>query len=164
MRKLLLAVALCAPYVPGLALAQTPLSLDDHKPGWYLQGGAYIHYTDDEDYEGPPLFAGVEYVKSNKWRYGVSMFQNSYGQFSQYAYAARMFRPLARHPEYHFKLTAGLIHGYAGRHHDTLPVRWGDAWGIGVIPTLGYRKDRIGVDIAFLKTSAALFVVGYHFD
>ena len=83
MRKLLLAVALCAPCLPNAAFAQDSVTLDGQKPGWYLQGGAYIHYTDDEDYEGPPLFAGVEYVKSDKWRYGVSMFQNSFGQFSQ---------------------------------------------------------------------------------
>ena len=161
----LVACALCEP-----AFAQvdegTRIPIDSYSkyPRWYLQGGAYIHYNDDEDYEGPPLFASIEYLPSEKWQYGFSMFQNSFGQFSQYAYVGRLFHPLEKHPEFHFKLTGGIVHGYAGEHHDTLPIRWGDSWGIGVIPTLGYRKGRVGYDIAFLKASAALFLVGWHFD
>lgn len=164
MKTWFLIVAMATPCFSTTTFAQSPALPDDTGSRWYLQGGVYIHYTDDEDYEGPPLFAGVEYVESDKWRYGFAMFQNSFGQFSQYAYAARLWRPLAEHPEYHFKLTAGLVHGYSGEHHDTLPVRWGDSWGLGIIPTLGYRKDRIGFDVAFLKASAAMFLVGYHFD
>ncbi len=164
MRTLFLVVALTTPHLSESALAQAAVGDDAYGSRWYLQGGFYIHYSDDEDYEGPPLFAGVEYVQSDKWRYGFAMFQNSFGQFSQYGYAARLWRPLAEHPEYHFKLTFGVIQGYRGERHDTLPIRWGDSWGIGAIPTLGYRKDRIGFDIAFLKASAAMFLVGYHFE
>ena len=164
LRNLLFTAALIAPALVKPAHAQGTLATDAFTSGWYVQGGVYVHYRDDEDYEGPPLFVGVEYVQSPKWRYGASMFQNSFGQFTQYAYVARLFRPLRDHPEFHFKLTGGVVQGYRGEHHDTLPIRWGDSWGVGVIPTLGYRKDRLGFDIAFLKASAALFLVGYHFE
>ena len=87
--------------------------------------GPYLHYSDNEEYEGPPLFLGIEYYRSARWLAGASMFQNSYGQFSQYAYMGRVFRPLPEHPELHIKITAGIIHGYRGKHHDTLPVALG---------------------------------------
>jgi len=150
--------------LPEPATAQSPLNAGEQRPGWYLQGGFYLHYQDDEEYEGPPLFAGIEYVQSDKLMYGFSMFQNSFGQFSQYAYVGRHFHPLSNQPNLHIKLTGGIVHGYGGEHHDTLPVRWGDSWGIGIIPSIGYRKERFGVDIAFLKASAALFLVGYRFE
>lgn len=145
--------------------AAVPAHADDESAyRWYLQGGGYVHYRSDDDYDGPPLFASLEYLPSSRWVYGVALFQNSFGQFSQYAYAGRLFRPWREHPEYHFKLTAGLVHGYKEPHHDTLPLRFGDSAGIGIVPTLGYRKGRVGYDIAFLKASAMLFLVGYHFE
>ena len=27
---------------------------------WYLQAGGYMHYSDKDEYEGPPWFVGVE--------------------------------------------------------------------------------------------------------
>ena len=42
--------------------------------------------------------------------------------------------------------------------------RWGESWGIGAIPTIGYRKDKVGFDLAFLKESGLLFLAGYSFD
>lgn len=141
---------------------------DDGQPvnayRWYLQGGFYYHFRDDDEYGSTPLFASLERLPTSRWVYGFSMFDNSFGQFSQYAYAGRLFRPFERYPNVHLKLTGGIVHGYRGKHHDTLPIRWGDSWGIGVIPTIGYRKGRVGYDVAFLKASAALFLVGWHFD
>ena len=92
-------------------------------PGWYLQGGVYFHYDEDnENYEGPPLFGGVEYFRSEKWLFGFAMFQNSFGQFSQYGYAGRVFHPWKSQPAVHIKITAGVVHGYKEPHHDTLPL------------------------------------------
>lgn len=134
-------------------------------PEWYVQGGTFIHYSeDDPDYGGSRLFVGVEYFRSRKWSLGFSMFDNSFGQFSQYAYVGRVFHPLKSQPYLHIKITAGVIHGYDEPHHDTLPIRWGDSWGIGAIPTIGYKKDRLGFDLAFLKASGVLFLAGYSFD
>ena len=44
-----------------------------------------------------------------------------------------------------------------------MTVRWGDSWGIGVVPTVGYKKDRLGFDFALLKASGLMFLLGYHF-
>jgi len=151
-------------FIGKSALCQDASEQPDEYPGWYVQGGTYIHYDEEDDYEGPPLFAGIEYFRSSKWLYGFSMFQNSFGQFSQYAYVGRVFHPWETKPYLHIKITGGLVQGYRGQNHDTLPIRWGESWGIGAIPTIGMRRDRFGFDLAFLKESGLLFLGGYYFD
>ncbi|MEM9172684.1 MAG: hypothetical protein AAGA84_08275 [Pseudomonadota bacterium] len=140
-------------------MAQTPF-----ERSWYLQGGAYVHYNDDEDYEGPPLFAGIERHISPKYQLGFSMFQNSFGQFTQYAYVGRTFHPWAEHPRWRFKLTAGVIQGYRGERHDTLPIRWSKSWGLGAVPTFGWAGERVGCDVAVLTDAGLLFLVGYRWQ
>lgn len=131
--------------------------------GWYIQGGAYIHYNEEDDYEGPPLFAGIEYFRSRRWLLGFSMFQNSFGQFTQYAYVGRVFHPWESQPNLHIKLTGGLVQGYRGKHHNTLPIRWSESWGLGFVPTIGLRRERFGFDVALLQDSGLLFLGGYRF-
>lgn len=161
-RLLLLALATLASHAVA---AEDPQPDEDFTPGWYFQGGTFIHYQeDDPDYAGSRIFVGAEYFRSRKWALGFSMFDNSFGQFSQYAYAARLFHPWKSQPNLHIKITAGIVHGYDEPHHDTLPVRWGDSWGLGAIPTIGYKNDRFGFDVAFLKASGVLFLGGFSFD
>lgn len=130
---------------------------------WYLQGGGYIHYESDDDHEGAPLVLGIEYHKPSQWFGGFTIFNNSFDQFSQYAYLGRAFRPLDAWPGLRLKLSAGIVQGYRGEHADALPVRWEESWGLGVVPSVGYQKGRIGFDVAFLKESAVLFLFGYQF-
>jgi hypothetical protein len=131
---------------------------------WYLQGGAYAHYSDDEDYEGPPLFAGVEYQRPDDVLYGFSVFNNSYGQFSQYVYLGKTWRPWQDAlPGLRFKLSAGIVQGYHGEHYDVLPIRWGGSWGLGAVPAIGWQRGDIGFDVAVLSLSGLLFLVGKEF-
>lgn len=151
-------------------LVATNVALAEDEPdsgyvsSWYVQGGAYLHYDEEDDYEGPPLFLGVEYHQAPKLLWGFSMFQNSFGQFSQYAYIGRKFHPWDSYPNLHIKLTGGIVQGYRGENHSTLPIRWGDSWGLGGIPTIGYQNDRFGADLAFLKESGVLFLAGFRFE
>jgi len=130
---------------------------------WYVQAGGYTHFTDKDEYEGPPWFAGIEYQKSENRVIGFSMFNNSFGDITQYAYLGKSFYPSDKYPGFRFKLTAGIAHGYRDEHHKILPIRWGDSWGIGVVPTVGYQRDAVGFDIAVLSASGLLFLVGYEF-
>lgn len=130
---------------------------------WYLQGGGYVHYEDSDDYEGPPLVLGLEHHWPSDWLAGLTLFNNSFGQFSQYGYLGRQFHPLEALPGLRLKLTVGIVQGYRGEHFDALPIRWEERWGLGVVPSIGYQKGRVGVDVAFLKESAVLFLLGYQF-
>ena len=130
---------------------------------WYLQAGSYMHYSDDEDYAGTPWFLGIEHYNGNGTITGFSVFENSFGQFSQYLYIGKNWYPWEKYPGLRLKLTAGLVHGYGGEHKDTSPINWGDAWAIGVVPGIGYQKGALGVDVAILSASGLLFLVGYEF-
>ena len=147
-------------------VAPAPVSAENvqyAETNWYVQAGGYMHYTDDEEYEGPPWFAGIEYQRSRNRVVGLSVFNNSFGEFTQYAYLGKSFYPSDRYPGFRIKLTAGVAHGYSGEHHKLLPIRWGDSWGIGIVPTIGYQWDALGVDIGVLSASGLLFLVGYEF-
>ena len=139
-------------------------SIQDAESNWYFQAGGYMHYDDDEEYEGPPWFVGVEYQKSRNRVIGLSVFNNSFGQFTQYAYLGKTFHPSQKYPDFRIKLTGGVVHGYTGDHHKIMPIRWGDSWGLGIVPGIGYQWDALGVDVAVLSASGLLFLVGYEFD
>ena len=130
---------------------------------WYIQGGGYLHYSEDEEFEGPPWFTGVEYFKSEKLLFGFSIFNNSFGDTSQYAYVGRNFHPWDANERFRIKLTIGVAHGYYGEHQKVMPINWGDGWGIGVVPTVGYQINSFGFDVGLLSASGVLFLVGYNF-
>ena len=130
---------------------------------WYAQVGAYGHFSDDDDYEGPPLFAGIEYHRPDRWLAGLSIFNNSYGQLSQYAYVGKTWHPWRARPGFRVKLSGGIVQGYRGEHYDVLPIRWGGRWGLGVVPAVGYQHGDLGFDVALLSSSGLLFIVGHQF-
>ncbi len=131
-----------------------------HYDHLYLQGGTYIHFTDSEDHEGPNLFVSLEAKKSNDWLYGLALFDNSFGQFSQYLYAGKNWDFHGTFENFHAKLTAGFIHGYKDEFKDKIPM---NQYGIApaLIPGIGYKKDRLGADIVLLGNSGLLFTIGY---
>jgi hypothetical protein len=133
----------------------------DSDPYWYVQGGAYTHWVDSDDYVGPPVLGGVEHHRSGGWSGGLSLFNNSFGQFTQYLYVGKEFQPWGSSPELRLKLSAGIVHGYEGEYYDTLPIRWGGSWGLGFVPAIGYHKGRVGYDVAVLGVAGLLFMVGY---
>jgi len=145
------------------AAARAEPDSDSGTGSWYLQGGAYVHFSNDERYEGPPLFVGIEHRDENMTLVGFSVFNNSFGDFTQYLYVGKEFRLSQKYPGFRFKITAGIVRGYEGEHHDVLPIRWGDSWGLGAVPVIGYQGKRVGFDIAVLSASGLLFLVGYEF-
>ncbi len=147
--------------VAGFAQAES--DSDGSTSSWYVQGGGYVHFSNEEEYEGPPLFGGIEHLDENLTLIGFSVFNNSFGDFSQYVYVGKQFQLSKKYPGFRFKITAGIVRGYQGEHHDVMPIRWGDAWGLGAVPTIGYQGDRLGFDVAVLSASGLLFIVGYEF-
>lgn len=148
------------------ALTAVPVHADEGtESNWYLQAGGYTHFSDDEDYEGPPWFVGVEYQKpENSTMFGLSLFNNSFGDFTQYIYYGKAFHPSKKYPDFRIKLTGGFVHGYEGENQKIFPIRWGDAWGLAIVPSVGYQRDRWGFDVAILSASGLLFLAGYEFD
>lgn len=134
---------------------------EDQKPVVFLQVGAYAHYTkDDEDErDGPPLVSAIEWLKPNRVYYGLSLFNNSFGQFSQFAYIGKEF-PLPRfHEHLRARVAAGIVHGYKDEHEDDLPLNY-KGFAPGIVPSLGFKKNGRALDVIFLSNAAIMLMVG----
>jgi hypothetical protein len=59
-----------------------------------------------------------------------------------------------------FKLTGGLIHGYTGEYEDKLSYNH-NGWAPVLIPSLGWKRDKLGVDLAVLGNAGVMLLVGY---
>lgn len=154
---------LCLLFAMGTAAGPEPLLAEGLGPrSLYVQLGAYTHYEDSEDHQGPPLFSSLELVQPSGWLYGLSLFNNSFGQFSQYLYLGKTFSLSKLYEPLHFKLSAGVIHGYKGEFEDKIPLN-----GLGIapaiIPAIGVKRGRFGADLVLLASEALLITVGYDF-
>lgn len=129
----------------------------------YLQGGSYIHLNNNEDFDGPNFMLGLEAVKTNDRFYGLFVFDNSFGQFSQYAYIGKKWNFSGEFTNFHTKLTAGIIHGYKEPWNNKLPFTTKDGWSPGIIPSMGYQKGKIGFDVMLLGYQGVMFSVGTNF-
>ncbi len=130
----------------------------------YFQFGTYFHYHHSDDHAGNNLFGSLEAQKSNHWLYGLALFDNSFGQFSQYLYGGYQWQLPGDYENFHFKLTAGVIHGYKEPWDDKIPFNSKNGWAPGLIPGIGYKKNGWGIDMIFLGNSALLFTLGKDFN
>ncbi len=130
----------------------------------YFQFAYYTwHFHYDPDHQQSYL-ADFEYRfdrtwLGGQWIGGFSLFQNSFGQFSQYVYGALQWRPWEEHPQAYVKVSAGLLHGYSGEYKHKIPFNdLGTAPAI--IPSVGYCWNRYCGEFVLLGFNAALFTIG----
>ena len=124
----------------------------------YLQGGPYLHFNDRDDFEGVPIAAAIEVNRPSGWLYGLSIFNNSFGEAAGYVFGGKAF-PISGGP-WRFKLSAGVVCGYDDEHEEDLPIRFGGGCGLGIIPTFGYKKKRVGFDVGLFGQSGLVFLIG----
>jgi hypothetical protein len=152
------------------ALAGLALGVLAHAQAWadgkagdagtlYLQAGVYVHYENSPDHQGPPLLVGLELERPSRVLFGLSLFNNSFGQFSQYLYTGRRFSLSSWSPHLHAKVTAGVIHGYRGEFQDKLAFN-SSGFAPAVIPSIGWKKNGLGVDLVVLADAALMVAVG----
>jgi len=132
--------------------------------GWfdsvYMQVGMGTHWGDSDDYQSTPVLVGVEGSHDDRHLVGVSLFNNSFDQFSQYFYYGYKWRLPFISESVQFKLTGGLIHGYVDEYEDKLAYNH-NGWAPVLIPSLGWKRDKLGVDLAILGNSGVMLLIGY---
>ena len=127
----------------------------------HAQFGAYTHFGgSSDDYEGPPILGNLELNSPQDWLFGLSLFNNSFGQFSQYLYAGKKWRLPSIQKYLHVKLTGGVVHGYVDEFEDKIPLNH-NGWAPGIIPSIGFKKDRLAVDLVIFGTAGVMLAVGY---
>ena len=91
--------------------------------------------------------------------FGVALFDNSFGQFSQYVYWGQKWD---LHPNVYAKVTAGLLHGYHGKYRDKIPFNRAEI-APAIIPAIGVRFGNLSIEGILLGGAAMQFAVGYTF-
>ena len=126
----------------------------------YLYAGYGLHWTDSDDRDGWPLRGGIEAAHNDRHRFGISLFNNSFGQFSQYYYYGYKWRLPFISESAHVKLTGGLIYGYVDQFEDKLALNF-DGWAPAIIPSIGWKPGRLDFEVAFLGDAGLMFLIGY---
>ena len=134
----------------------------NERDGAYLQLGGYIHFTDREDHDGLPVLLAVSRLKPKGYFYGLALFNNSFGQFSQFLYIGRVFQWQWLPEDLRFKLALGVVHGYRDEFEDELPFTY-KGYSPGLIPSIIFMRNRIGFELSLLSNAGLAVTVGYKF-
>lgn len=124
------------------------------------------HFSPDPEHNDDQNMLGIEFRMTNKWLYGFSLFDNSFGQGSELLYAGYIWKlsepDMFRSGRHYLKLIGGLLHGYKGKYKDKIPFN-----GLGVAPAIlpgyGYQYKNYTVEATLGGVSIILFTVGYAF-
>lgn len=95
---------------------------------------------------------------------GFSLFRNSFGQPSAYAYTGWSWpQPWRAYPKVYVNVTTGIIYGYVGEFKDKVPLNVGGFSPV-VIPSVGYHlTPQLGVEVHILGTAAVMIGANWHF-
>jgi hypothetical protein len=159
------AVAAPAPSpAPSDPLAPANTAALFSQPAWELVISPYAYHWSNQEGHTNVYLIGVEHDQGDGFLWGLSYFQNSFGQPSGYGYYGYTWNNLfPSHPAWYFKLTGGIIYGYKGEHANDVPFNH-NGFGLGIIPGVGYRvtpKDAVQVNL--LGSAGLIFTYNHRF-
>ncbi len=128
-----------------------------------ISAGSYIHFNPSDEHTNKPIITAIERHKSNGWFYGLSLFNNSFDQFSQYVYIGKIFKSERKSLQnWNFKLSGGLIHGYKDEYQDKIPLN-GLGIAPGILPSIGYKRadSRWGADLSLLGGAGLALTISF---
>ena len=126
-----------------LLFTGTAWSQDSPEPGWQVEHWSLSfslytkHFDPDPDHVNDQNLVGLEAQFSNRWLAGAAVFDNSFGQNSQFLYVGKYW-PIAGSEHFYFKLMGGLLHGYKEPYEDKIPLN-GLGIAPGIVPAVGVR-------------------------
>jgi hypothetical protein len=128
---------------PGLAQDQPAAEKQNQGSGWeveqwYIFTSLYTwHFDPEPDHVNNQKMLGLESQMKNNWVFGLAIFDNSFGQNSQFLYTGYKW-DLFGSKLWYFKLTGGLLHGYKEPYEDKIPL---NDLGVApaIVPTLGFQ-------------------------
>jgi hypothetical protein len=120
-----------------------------------------LHYQTSDEYRGTQWLVGAEYLRRDRYLFGYSYFNNSFGQKSHYIYGGRTWKLGGEETSYfYFKLTGGAIIGYREPYEDKIPLNHNGV-APGIIPGLGYQFDRFNAQLNLIGTAGVMLTFGY---
>ncbi len=119
------------------------------------------HYDPKPEHVNHQNMLGFELETGEKQVYGLAIFDNSFGQKSEYLYMGKKWHNF-RSERMYFKLTGGLLHGYKEPYENKIPLN-----ELGIAPalvlTLGYQHKGLVIEFSQLGLSAGIITVGFAF-
>ena len=97
----------------------------------------------------------------NDWHVGLALFDNSFGQSSQYLYVGKSW-DFGESGHWYGRVTAGLLHGYEDEYEDKIPLN-GLGVAPGIVPALGYQYKRVFAEVQLLGLAATMVTAGFTF-
>ncbi len=143
-----------APAEPTPALAQ------GLKPqAWTFTVGPYVHHWSKNPEHRTAFVFAVEKHVDERRLIGLSLFRNSFGQPSAYAYGGYHWHNFLGEPRLTAKVTAGIIYGYTGKYADKVPLNW-NGFSPGLIPSLGIKLTEHDA-LHVMLLGGAGYILGY---
>lgn len=127
---------------------------------FYLETSVYTrHFHSDAAHDNRQNLVLGEWNITEEWLVGASLFNNSFGQPSQYVYGGYRFRPIEELQPLYFKISAGLVHGYTGQYQHKIPF---NSAGIApvFVPSVGYCFNRYCSELVIFGGAGFLVTFG----
>jgi hypothetical protein len=127
---------------------------------FYLETSVYTrHFHYDAAHDDHQNLILGEWNITEQWLVGASVFDNSFGQTSQYVYGGYRFRPFESLQPLYFKVSAGLVHGYTGQYQHKIPLNNSGVAPV-IVPSVGYCINRFCSELVIFGTAGALVTFG----
>jgi len=127
---------------------------------FYLETSVYTrHFHYDAAHDDHQNLILGEWNITEQWLVGASVFDNSFGQTSQYVYGGYRFRPFESLQPLYFKVSVGLVHGYAGQYQNKIPLNNSGVAPV-IVPSVGYCFNRFCSELVIFGTAGALVTFG----
>lgn len=156
------AAALLAATVSAQATTPAESSTDSYRYEVFFSPHTH-HWTDSEDHR-PVVNVSLSQRLPNQRFRGLSLFTNSFGQPSAYAFVGKSWPGfIAALPNVYASVSAGIIYGYVDEFQDKVPLNVG-GFSPAIIPAIGVRlSPRAAVEVHILGTAALMFGTTWRF-
>lgn len=175
-RAALAACTLLVAAAPAWAASATPESVSEPPAARFGEGlrisyaPKAFHVTSDPDFVDWNHIVAFEWVTArhrfwgaDRAHLGLSLFDNSYGQFSQSIYAGLEWAwTRVAGGELFVALSLGLVNGYEDPWADKVPFNKALGVGVTLVPALGWQRDAFGLALS-LSGSAFVLRASYTF-
>lgn len=121
------------------------------------------HWSADSEHEQVYAVSLSRLLPNNRYC-GFSLFNNSFGQPSAYAFVGKSWPGLWKaHPNVYASVSAGIVYGYVGQYKNKVPLNVGGFSPV-IIPAIGYRlSPKSTLEIQLLGTAAIMFGTTWRF-
>ncbi|WP_444691211.1 hypothetical protein [Hydrogenophaga sp.] len=146
---------------PGL---NDPIAAGDTAPRYEAFFSPYTHHWSHDDEHKPVVALSVSRLLPNDRYCGISVFSNSFGQPSAYAFVGKSWPGIwPSYPNVYASVSAGIIYGYVGKYKNKVPLNVG-GFSPAIVPAIGYRlSPRATVEVQVLGTAALMFGTTWRF-